>query len=283
MAAAGPGPSPERDAAARRGWALITGAGRRIGACLALEAARAGYDVAVHARRSGEADQTASEVRALGRDAVVLSGDLADPQTPAALIAATPRPLTLLVNSASLFAGDEIATLTAAGLDAAWATNLRAPILLAQAFAAALPADRRGLVVNVLDQRVWRLSPLFFSYTISKAALWTATQTLAQALAPGIRVNGIGPGPVMASVHQSPEIFGAEAAATPLGAAVAPEEIAAALRYFIDAPSVTGQMLAVDGGQHLAWRTPDVVAGDLAVALAPAGDGRGENAKDRPR
>ncbi len=202
-----------------RGWALVTGASRRIGALLALEAARLGYDVAVHVRRSGEGDDTAAAVRGLGRAALVLVGDLADPEAAAGLVAAAPPPLTLLVNSASLFAGDEIATLTSQSLDAAWATNLRAPILLAQAFAAALPADRRGLIVNVLDQRVWRLNPLFFSYTISKSALWTATQTLAQALAPRIRVNGIGPGPVLASIHQTPEAFAAEAAAVPLAAA----------------------------------------------------------------
>ncbi len=251
---------------------MITGSGRRIGAALALAAAEAGYDVAVHARRAVDGEQTAGEVRALGRAAVVLAGDLADPATAAALVAAAPRPLTLLVSSASVFAGDEIATLTAAGLDAAWAANLRAPILLAQAFAAAVPADRRGLIVNVLDQRVWRLNPLFFSYTLTKAALWTATQTLAQALAPRIRVNGLGPGPVLASIHQAPEAFAAEAAAVPLGAAVTAEEIAAALRYLIDAPSVTGQMIAVDGGQHLAWRTPDVLAGDVEAARKASGD-----------
>ncbi len=265
-----PGPAPGPAPSSGRGWALVTGASRRIGAALALAAAGAGYDVAVHARHGADAEHTAGEVRALGRRAAILTGDLAEPDTAAALVAAAPGPLTLLVNSASLFAADDIATLTAAGLDAAWAANLRAPILLAQAFAAALPADRRGLIVNVLDQRVWRLNPLFFSYTISKGALWTATQTLAQALAPRIRVNGIGPGPVLASIHQNPEIFAAEAAATPLGAAVDPGEIAAALTYLIDAPSVTGQMIAVDGGQHLAWRTPDVVAGDVRPGEAPA-------------
>jgi NAD(P)-dependent dehydrogenase (short-subunit alcohol dehydrogenase family) len=137
--------------------------------------------------------------------------------------------------------------------------NLRAPVMLAQSFAAALPEDRLGLIVNMLDQRVWRPNPLFFSYTLSKAALWAATRTLAQALAPRIRVNGIGPGPTLPSVHQAPGEFEAEAAGSLLGRAVDPLEIAAALRFLIDAPSVTGQMIAVDAGQHLGWRTPDLV------------------------
>lgn len=240
-----------------RGWALVTGATRRLGQTLALAAAEAGYDILAHGRTS--ADETVAAVRALGRNAKTIGGDLADPHTARALIEAAPEPPTLLVNCASLFESDEIVTLDAAGLDAAFATNLRAPVLLAQAFAAALPADRRGLIVNILDQRVWRLNPLFFSYTLSKAALWTATQTLAQALAPRIRVNGIGPGPTLASIHQAPEDFAAEVAATPLAEAVDPSQIAAALRYLIDASSVSGQMIAVDAGQHLAWRTPDVI------------------------
>jgi NAD(P)-dependent dehydrogenase (short-subunit alcohol dehydrogenase family) len=148
---------------------------------------------------------------------------------------------------------------TADGLAGHMAANLVAPVLLTQAFAAALPQDRSGLVVNIVDQRVWRLNPTFVSYTLSKAALWTATQTLAQALAPRIRVNAIGPGPTLGSVHQPPGAFEAEAAAIPLGKRVEPDEIGAALAYLIDAPSVTGQMIAVDGGQHLAWLTPDIV------------------------
>lgn len=241
-----------------RGWALVTGAARRLGRVLALSAARAGHDVIIHTHHPRDGDETAESVRDLGRRAIVLRGDLSDPSTPARLFSEAPEPPTLLVNCASLFQQDDIATLTAASLDAAWAVNLRAPVLLAQAFAAALPSDRRGLIVNLLDQRVWRLNPLFFSYTLSKSALWTATRTLAQGLAPRIRVNAIGPGPTLASVHQAEGDFAAEAAAVPLAAAVDPEEIGAALAYLIAAPSVTGQMIAVDGGQHLAWRTPDV-------------------------
>ena len=244
-----------------RGWALVTGAARRLGRVLALSAARAGHDVIVHVRHPDDGDETVAAIRSLGRNAIVLRGDLSDPTTPVRLIAEAPEPPTLLVNCASLFERDDVATLTAESLDAAWAANLRAPVLLAQAFAAALPAGRGGLIVNLLDQRVWRLNPLFFSYTLSKAALWTATQTLAQGLAPRIRVNAIGPGPTLPSIHQAPGEFAAEAAAVPLAKPVDPEEIGAALAYLITAPSVTGQMIAVDGGQHLAWRTPDVAVG----------------------
>ncbi|MGI8839879.1 MAG: SDR family oxidoreductase [Caulobacteraceae bacterium] len=243
-----------------RGWALVTGAARRIGRTLAVAVGEAGYDVLIHHHASpDDVEETARLVRAEGRRAEVRAADLADPAAAGRLIAAAPGPMTLLVNCASLFADDRIETVTAEGFDAVIAANLRAPVLLAQAFAAALPSERAGLIVNIVDQRVWRLTPQFFSYTLGKAALWTATQTLAQALAPRIRVNAIGPGPTLASVHQSPVDFAAEAAGVLLGHGADPAQIAAALRYLIDAPSVTGQMIAVDGGQHLAWRTPDIV------------------------
>jgi NAD(P)-dependent dehydrogenase (short-subunit alcohol dehydrogenase family) len=242
-----------------RGWALVTGAARRLGRTLAQCIAEVGFDVVAHARTPADADGVAAEVRALGRQVRTCGGDLADPHVARGLLECCPEPPTLLINCASVFEPDEITTLDVAGLDTAYAVNLRAPVLLAQAFAKALPPDRRGLIVNILDQRVWRLNPLFFSYTLTKAALWTATQTLAQALAPRIRVNGVGPGPTLPSAHQTPETFAAEAAATPLGARVDPREIGRAVAYLIDASSVTGLMIAVDGGQHLAWRTPDVV------------------------
>ena len=158
-----------------------------------------------------------------------------------------------------MFDDDDALSFSAEHFDAIASVNLRAPLALASAMAKALPPGLRGLVVNIVDQRVWRLTPRYFTYTLSKAALWTATQTLAQALAPAIRVNAIGPGPTLASVHQSVAAFAAQAAATPLGRGPTPTEVAAALTYLIDASSVTGQMIAVDGGQHLAWRTPDVV------------------------
>ncbi|MGH7024281.1 MAG: SDR family oxidoreductase [Caulobacteraceae bacterium] len=242
-----------------RGWALVTGAGRRIGAALALAAAGCGYDIIVHHRASAEeARETASRIEALGRRAALAAANLSDPEACRRLIDGAPGAPTLLVNSASVFEDDSGDAFDLVRYEAAMAVNLRAPLILSQTMASALPAEARGLIVNICDQRVWRLTPKFFSYTLSKAALWTATQTLAQALAPRIRVNAIGPGPTLPSPHQSAEAFAAQAAATPLGRGPTPEEIAAALAYLIDAPSVTGQMIAVDGGQHLAWRTPDV-------------------------
>jgi NAD(P)-dependent dehydrogenase (short-subunit alcohol dehydrogenase family) len=243
------------------GVAFVTAAARRIGRSLAVEAARAGFDVAVHHRASAEdAEETAALVRAEGRQALVLAGDLTAHDAGALIARAEALgPVTLLVNNASLFLDDRLETTTAADLDAHMAANVRAPVMLAQAFVAALQADRAGLVVNIIDQRVWRPTPQYFSYSLSKAALWYATQTMAQALAPRIRVNAIGPGPTFGSTHQAPGSFEAEAAGTPLGRRVTGEDIAAALRYLIDARAVTGQMIAVDSGQHLAWRTPDIV------------------------
>lgn len=250
-----------------RGAALVTGAGRRIGRVLALEAARSGFDVAVHYRTAkpascDEAQAVADEIAALGRRAVILDAELTDEDQAAALVGRAAQalgPVTLLVNSASTFEDDRLATATRRSWDAHLDANLRAPIVLAQAFAAALPADHQGHIVNIIDQRVLRPNPQFFSYSLSKAGLWWVTQTMAQDLAPRIRVNAIGPGPTLASVHQAPGEFEREAAGTPLEHAVSPGEIAAALRYLIDATSVTGQMIAVDAGQHLGWRTPDIV------------------------
>lgn len=241
-----------------RGAALVTGAARRIGRALAIAAAEAGYDVAVHHRDSEhEAEETAAAVRAIGRHACVLGGDLAkDPQSLVYEAREALGPVTLLVNNASVFLDDRLETLTRETWDAHLEANLHAPIALTQAFAA---QGGEGLVVNLTDQRVWRPNPTFFSYSLSKAALWWATQTMAQALAPRIRVNAIGPGPTLPSIHQKSEDFEAEAKNVPLQRRATPEEIAAALRFLIESPSVTGQMIAVDGGQHLAWKTPDIV------------------------
>jgi NAD(P)-dependent dehydrogenase (short-subunit alcohol dehydrogenase family) len=240
-----------------RGAALVTGAARRIGRALALAAAEAGYDVAFHHRDSeAEAEETAAAIRALGRKACVLSADLAiDPQPLIAKARAALGPVTLLVNNASVFLDDRLETVERKTWDAHMKANLHAPIALTQAFAA---QGGEGLVVNITDQRVWRPNPTFFSYSLSKAGLWWVTQTMAQALAPRIRVNAIGPGPTLPSIHQRAEDFEAEAKNVPLERRATPEEIAAALRFLIESPSVTGQMIAVDGGQHLAWKTPDV-------------------------
>lgn len=215
----------------------------------------------VHHRTSAEAaDETVRQIRALGRRAEAVAADLADSQACRTLVAASPAQLTLLVNCASLFQPDQVQVFDPGRFDQVLAVNLRAPLILSQAMAERLPADRCGHIVNITDQRVWRLTPRFFSYTLSKAALWTATQTMAQALAPRIRVNAIGPGPTLASIHQSEAVFAAQQKAVPLERGATPEEIAAALAYLIEAGSVTGQMIAVDGGQHLAWRTPDALS-----------------------
>jgi NAD(P)-dependent dehydrogenase (short-subunit alcohol dehydrogenase family) len=242
-----------------RGAALITGGARRIGRALVSAAADAGYDVAIHVRAvDDQAEAAAAEVRARGRKAVILACDLRKEAASVALVGeaeAELGPVTLLVNCASVFEEDAFADMNRASWDAHMETNLRAPLVLAQVFARRLPEGREGLIVNLLDQRVLNPTPAFFSYSLSKAALWDATRMLAQALAPRIRVNGIGPGPTLPSIHQDQAAFDAEAAATLLGRPVNPAEIAQALRYLIDAPSVTGQMIAVDAGQHLSGRS----------------------------
>lgn len=247
-----------------RGGALVTGASQRIGRALALAAAGAGYDVVIHhGNHPAEAEDAAAEVRALGRNAVTIAGDLADPATPDRLVAeaaAAIGPLSLLVNNASAFVDDRVGSMAREGWDAQLAVNLAAPVFLTQAFAAQAEAGRNNLVVNLVDQRVLKPNPQFFSYTVAKTALWNATRTMAQALAPQrIRINAIGPGPTLRSVYQTPERFAAEAGATLLGHGAELADIVDALLYLIDAPAVTGQMIAVDGGQHLGWRTPDIL------------------------
>jgi NAD(P)-dependent dehydrogenase (short-subunit alcohol dehydrogenase family) len=170
---------------------------------------------------------------------------------------------TCLINNASLFVYDDIKTVTSRQWDQHFAINLKAPVFLAQALARHLPKDGRGTIINMIDQRVWKPTPHFVSYSGAKAALWAMTQTLAQGLAPRIRVNAIGPGPMLRSIHQEQADFDAQCAATPLQRGTNPDEILAAIRFILDAPAMTGQMIALDGGQHLAWQTPDI------------GDGRG--------
>jgi NAD(P)-dependent dehydrogenase (short-subunit alcohol dehydrogenase family) len=162
-------------------------------------------------------------------------------------------PLGCLVNNASVFENDTAATADRASWDAHIEVNLRAPFVLMQGFAAQLPETASGAIVNLLDQRVWSLTPYFVSYTVSKAALWTLTQTMALALAPRIRVNGIGPGPTLPSPRQSAAQFERQCAALPLRRGTTPDEIAAAIRFILAAPAMTGQMIALDGGQHLGW------------------------------
>lgn len=237
--------------------ALVTGAARRIGRAIALDLARERFAVAVHyGGAKVEAEAVVAEIARTGGRAVALHADLAREAEVATLV---PRatdalgPLGLLVNNAARFERDEALDATRESWDLHMEANLRAPFVLIQAFARQLPPEADGVVVNMLDQRVWRLTPHFISYTLSKSALWTLTRTLALALAPRIRVNGIGPGPVLPSPRQSEEQFARQWRATPLGRGSTPEEICAALRFILASPAVTGQMIALDGGQHLAW------------------------------
>ncbi len=245
----------------RPGAALVTGGARRIGRAIVLALARAGHDVAIHHRESDDAAAgLAAEVRALGRRAALVPADLTDEAAVRALIpqaVAALGPLSVLVNNASVFEDDRVGDLSRDTWDLHLETNLRAPVVLAEAFAK--QAAPGAVVVNLLDQRVLKPDPRFFSYALSRNGLWWATRTLAQALAPGVRVNGVGPGPTLASIHQDEAQFAAEQAAMPLGHGPDPDDIAEAVLYLVDARSVTGQMIAVDGGQHLAWRTPDIV------------------------
>ncbi len=243
--------------------ALITGAARRIGKELALDLARHGYDIAVHYKSSrDDAEDVAALIRNMGRRAATVHGNLADINTPDRLISDSVTalgPVTLLVNNASIFEPDEVGGISPDSWAAHQDTNLRAPIMLAQAFARALPKDAQGNIINIVDQRVWKLNPRFFSYTMSKTGLWTATRTLAQALAPRIRVNAIGPGPALPSARMDQGEFDKQARLTLLGRGTSPREIAAAVQFILSQPALTGQMIALDGGQHLVWQTPDVM------------------------
>ena len=251
--------------------ALVTGAARRIGRAMALHLARRGHDLALHCSSSlAEAEALAEEIRALGRKAVVLQADLLDEYATEALL---PRaidalgPLQVLVNNASIFEPDTLFSATRESWDRHIGSNLRAPYLLTQAFARQCPPAQpdewgepvaQGLIVNMIDQRIWKPTPEFSTYTIAKMGLWALTQTAAQGLAPHVRVNAIGPGPTLKGARQSEEDFARQRRATILGRGANAQDILAALDYLLAAPAVTGQMIAVDGGQHLAWQTPDV-------------------------
>lgn len=237
--------------------ALVTGAAHRIGRAISLMLARDGWAVAVHYNRSAEtALSLVDEIVALGSKAVALPADLSSEDDVLTLV---PRavealgPLGGLINNASLFEQDSALTATRASWDAHMETNLRAPFVLTQSFAAQLPEDSEGLVVNLIDQRVWNLTPHFITYTLSKVGLWALTQTLALALAPRIRVNAVAPGPTLPSARQTQEQFDLQCASMPLKRGASPEEIAEAVRFTVNAGSMTGQLIALDGGQHLCW------------------------------
>ncbi|NVJ97378.1 MAG: SDR family oxidoreductase [Alphaproteobacteria bacterium] len=244
--------------------ALVTGASRRIGRAIALDLAACGYAIAVHYHGSAdEAEDVVSNIEAFGGEAIAVQADLSNAGETNALVPsavdALGQPLGLLINNASIFEKDSATDFTCENWDAHQAVNLRAPAILSQAFAKQLPAEKKGLIINMIDQRVWKLNPQYFSYTASKSGLWTLTRTLAQAFAPNIRVNGIGPGPTLANTRQTSEMFEEEASRTLLGHGPHIEEICTAVRFLLESPSITGQMMALDGGQHLAWRTADIL------------------------
>ena len=240
--------------------ALVTGAAKRIGRALALDLAAAGFDLAVHYRTSAaEAQAVVAAVAALGRRAVALPADLADERATAALVgeaAAALGPITLLVNNAAVFDYDRPETADHERWQRQMAINLRAPLVLTQGLLAQLPAGGPADVVNLIDARVLNLTPHYTSYTISKAGLWVLTQHLARALAPRVRVNAIAPGPVLPHAGMSDQAFAALARATPLGRGPSIEDICRALRAILETPSMTGQLLALDGGRHLGWLMP---------------------------
>lgn len=253
--------------------ALVTGAGGRLGQAMAIYLASRGFDVAVHyASSSAGAEETGKEIEKAGQKAVLLQADLLDENATIELfdraVDALGGPITCLINNASIFEYDTLETATKSSWDRHIASNLRAPFLLSQKMATqGLSADTdaagepvaSGLIVNMCDQRVRKLTPEFMTYTIAKMGLWAFTQTAAQGLAPVIRVNAIGPGPTLQGGRQTSEHFAAQRAATVLERGANREDITAALGYFLDAPAITGQLLCVDGGQHLGWQTPDVL------------------------
>lgn len=237
--------------------ALVTGGAVRLGRAICLALAEAGFRVAIHCHRSiTAANELAALIERGGGGASVLQADLAAEAETAGLIERAERaqgPVGLLVNNASTFERDEWNDATRSSWDRHVEPNLRAPFVLMQAMARALPAGAEGLIINMLDQRVWSLTPHFLSYSVSKAGLWALTQQLALALAPRIRVNAIGPGPALPSPRQTEEQFRRQCQGVPLGHGTSPAEVARAVLAILSLPAMTGQMIALDGGQHLQW------------------------------
>jgi NAD(P)-dependent dehydrogenase (short-subunit alcohol dehydrogenase family) len=253
-----------RHPGASRPVALVTGGAVRIGRAISVSLAAAGYDIVIHVRKPGpEAQAARRAVEAAGARVAVVAAELADTAAVSALLpqaGAALGAVSLLVNNASEFHPDSVGHLDIARWDRHFAVNLRAPVFLADALAAHLPPDMKGCVINLIDQRVLKPTPSFLSYSLTKNALWDATRLMAQALAPRVRVNAVAPGPTLANQRQSAGDFARQAQAVPLGRGPTAEEIAEAVVFLARAESVTGQMLAVDGGQHLAWQTPDALA-----------------------
>jgi NAD(P)-dependent dehydrogenase (short-subunit alcohol dehydrogenase family) len=241
---------------------LVTGGAKRIGRAIVEDLAGQGYGVAIHCNRSvEEGESLAGAVRAKGGTAALLAADLTDINAVERLVGeaeAALGPLSILVNNASIFERDTLTHFSWEQWDAHFAIHIKAPVALTRAFAERLPLDGDGLIVNVIDQRVLKPTPQYFSYALSKSALWSATVTMAQALAPRIRVNAIGPGPSLANVRQAPNDFNAQVDGLLLKRGPALSEFGATIHYLWQMRSTTGQMIMLDGGQHLAWETPDV-------------------------
>lgn len=248
-------PHPAQPSA--RPVALVTGAGGRVGATIARRLAAAGHAVLVHYRSSADgAREVVSDIEAAGGRAALVQADLCNRAERKSLIAEAAKsfgPLTLLVNNASLFERDAATDLNEDLWDAHFGIHAEAPVFLARDFAAQLPGGTEGNIVNIIDERVLHLAPSYFSYTLSKSVLWAATRTLAQSLAPRIRVNAIGPGPTLPPPGQTDAEFDAALQRLPLQRAADPDEIADGLLFILSARSMTGQMLALDGGQHIEW------------------------------
>jgi len=243
--------------------ALITGAAQRIGRAIALDLADKGWNIVIHCHNSVEAaGRLATEIESLGSKAIVVQCDLSSSDAAEIIfsrIAGELEPVTCLINNASVFQPDDINSVSAQSWALHLDVNLKAPVFLAQSFSRQLGKGVEGNIINLIDQRVWKLNPQFLSYTTSKAALWTLTRTLAQALAPEIRVNAIGPGPALPNKRQARADFDKQIAATLLKRGTNIREICRTIQFILETPAMTGQMIALDGGQHLAWRTPDVV------------------------
>ncbi len=241
----------------------MTGAAKRVGAAIAVALADDGWDVAIHYGRSAEAaDATVAAVRDRGRKAAAFQADLADESGARGLVARVAErlsPPSCLVNSASTFEADDATSFGYACLEAHMRVNVAAPIVLAEAMHARLGASDIGVVVNVLDQKLFNLNPDFLSYTLSKAALQTATSLLARALAPRLRVVGVAPGLTLPSADQTAADFARAHARTPLGRSSTPADVAGAVRFLVNASSITGTTLVVDGGQHLLPTERDVM------------------------
>jgi NAD(P)-dependent dehydrogenase (short-subunit alcohol dehydrogenase family) len=245
------------------GTALVTGAAKRIGAAIARDLSAHGFSVAIHCNRSiAEANTFADELRGAGAKVAVVRGDLSDEKALARIVleaASALGPLTLLVNNASVFLKDRFGALDKDTWRMQFDVNLRAPVFMAEAFAAQLPSHAEGNIVNMIDQRVLKLTPEMPSYTLTKTALWTATQTLAQALAPRIRVNGIGPGPTFPNPYAADGGMTKEISGIALKRVVDVSDFGRAIRFIVETRSITGQLLLLDSGQHIGWQTPDVV------------------------